>query len=132
MGKKIILIVDDEQEQRFFYQDFLISEGYTVITANNPVEALKLVKAEDVSLIITDYRMPKLDGANFTELIKEQCPNLPFLMISGYPVEARETFQTCAFAPDLIIEKPVQRQELLQAVKQLFDKTAHPSRSAAS
>jgi DNA-binding NtrC family response regulator len=124
MVLKTILVVDDEKDLRNIYEQFLKRAGYNVITADNPVEALKTVDTQTIGLVITDYRMPKLDGANFCELIKERHPTLPLIMISGYTNEAIETFRACQYGPDVIIDKPVQRSDLLAAVAKYLERAA--------
>ena len=92
-------------------------DGYNVIAADNPVSALELAARERIFMVVTDYRMPMLDGANFCELIKERNPSTPVIMISGFVAEAAETFASCQYGPDIVLSKPVSRAQLMAEVE---------------
>ena len=111
-----ILVVDDEASLRDIYVAFLEMAGYAVIAAENPVQAFDLAAREKLFLVVTDYRMPRLDGANFCELIKERTPSIPVIMISGFVAEAVETFASCQYGPDTILDKPVSQAALVAEV----------------
>ena len=63
MTQAKILVVDDEERMRSLIRDFLVRERYTVLEASNGEEALeKFFDTKDISLILLDVMMPKLDG----------------------------------------------------------------------
>ncbi len=83
---KKILVVDDEFEIVQTIKIFLELSGYEhIFEACSGKEALRIIQTEDVDLIISDVRMPEMDGIDLIKLAKELYPEKPiFLMISGY------------------------------------------------
>lgn len=87
MKQHTIMIVDDE-EAILISMKYLLSEDYQVITAKDGQEALDIVNKiehkEDISLIISDQRMPKLTGIRLFEKIKDKLPNTRLMILTGY------------------------------------------------
>lgn len=77
-----ILIAEDEQEILELLKLYLQSEGYCIYTANNGVDALEIVKKEDISMAVLDIMMPKMDGYELTRRIRE-ISNIPILILSA-------------------------------------------------
>jgi CheY-like chemotaxis protein len=71
MGKKKILIVDDERDAMFILEKELAARGYSVIASDNGNDALNLAKSERPDLIILDLVMPDMDGAEVAAKLKE-------------------------------------------------------------
>jgi len=84
--KKKILVVDDEPSILSTLIDSLEALGYFAAGANNGKEALESIKKESFDLVITDIRMPEKNGIDLMKDIKEQYPDLPVVMITGYPL----------------------------------------------
>lgn len=105
-----ILIVDDEIEFRALVKDALPS--FEVIEAADGLQALDLVGEEKLDLIITDIRMPEMDGIQLLAALRAQYPDLPVLATSGY-MDAEEAEE---HEFDGFIEKPLSLQPLLQMV----------------
>ena len=82
--KDHILIVDDERSMREFLRITLRKEGYRVSTASNPFEALDLISKELFDLVITDIKMPQMDGIELLKRIKALNSNIPVIMITAY------------------------------------------------
>lgn len=68
---KSILIVDDSESIREILKSLLEKEDYTITTANNGIEALKITTNNQFELIITDLHMPEMDGIEFIEKVRE-------------------------------------------------------------
>ena len=66
-----ILVVDDDKNTRRLYKAVLESENYTVYTAENGEEALGLMDREHIDLVVLDVMMPKMDGYEFTKVLRE-------------------------------------------------------------
>jgi len=79
-----ILILDDDQGMREFMEIMLTKEGYDVTSADEPSKAINLCRKIDFDLVITDLRMPKIDGIEFLKIIKEQKPETTVILVTGY------------------------------------------------
>lgn len=79
-----ILVVDDEPLVRRSLSELLTLSGYTVSTANNGREALECLKDYNTDIIITDIKMPEVDGMQLLRRVKEANPNIAVIMITGY------------------------------------------------
>jgi CheY-like chemotaxis protein len=81
-----ILLVDDNEDFLRLMKDVLYANGYSVLTANDGVEACELLDTNDVDLIISDIRMPRLDGIKLHAFAREmdKHKDTAFVFISGY------------------------------------------------
>jgi two-component system response regulator PilR (NtrC family) len=79
-----ILVVDDDQGMREFLEIMLTSEGYRVSTAGDAGKALARCRKETFDLIITDLKMPKMDGIGFLRKIKDLSPETLVILITAY------------------------------------------------
>jgi signal transduction histidine kinase len=79
-----ILMVDDDDLVRTTTVDMLEALGYQVIPARSGYEALQVLEATCVDLVITDHAMPQMTGAQLAERIRERWPDLPMIMATGY------------------------------------------------
>ena len=81
MTESIILIVDDEEGIRESLSGIFEDEGYDVITARSGEEALKILKEQNVDLILLDVWLPGIDGVQTLKEIKNIKPDIPVIMI---------------------------------------------------
>jgi CheY-like chemotaxis protein len=80
-----ILVVDDEELVRKATAEMLRTLGHEVLEADGGAEALKILRIEqEIAVVVTDYKMPRMDGAELARLIREMRPDMPMLLISGY------------------------------------------------
>ncbi len=79
-----ILIVDDEESIRSILSRYLGMKGYEVVTARDGMSALDHLKQEPCDLVLTDLKMPNLDGRELLKLMSEQFPDIPKIVLSGY------------------------------------------------
>ncbi len=112
---KRILIVDDEKLVRESARMLLEIDGHRVTEAEDGREALGLFEAEKFDLIITDYKMRGMSGAELAVRIKEISPEKPILMITAFYDEPRGA----ANPVDRILRKPYTFAELRESVKTL-------------
>lgn len=82
--KPSILIVDDEPDATATLAKFLSSRGYGTDTAANGAEALDQVRAGRYSVVMTDLRMPGMDGADFLARVRFEQPELPVIVMTGH------------------------------------------------
>lgn len=114
-----ILVVDDDKNTRMYFEAVLKSNGYTVTAAKNGEEALDVMDAEHIDLVVLDIMMPKMDGYEFTKTLRECDNNLPILMVSAkqMPVDKNKGF---AVGTDDYMTKPVDQEEFLYRIKALL------------
>ncbi len=79
-----ILVVDDDQGMREFLEIMLTKEGYSVNTASDAGKALSRCRKETFDLIITDLKMPKMDGIGFLREVKDVSPETLVILITAY------------------------------------------------
>jgi len=84
MRNEKILIVDDSKEIRNILSTFLKEKGFEVYTAENGKKALDLTKEKVIDLIITDIRMPEMDGYQLTKKIREERPRVGIIIMTAY------------------------------------------------
>ncbi|MBF0441151.1 MAG: response regulator [Oligoflexales bacterium] len=119
---EVILIVDDEADILNIYEYHIKNQGFKVIRAMEPLSAMKMIEQNDIMLVITDHRMPNLDGTNFCDLIKERFPSIPVVIISGYANLVTNTSDTCQYSADLILNKPVDFDQFVDVVNSFAKK----------
>jgi two-component system, NtrC family, response regulator len=115
-----ILIVDDEKNYTLILSAVLQEEGYETLTANSGQEALKMLKESDVDLVLTDMKMPSMDGMELLEKIKELDSELPVIMMTAYGTveKAVEAMQKGAYN---YILKPFDNDSLVLYVKKAVE-----------
>jgi len=79
-----VLVVDDEKNYPLILGAVLEEEGFEVLTANSGREALEIQKTSDVDLVLTDMKMPSMDGIELLEKIKARDPDMPVIMMTAY------------------------------------------------
>ena len=77
-----ILVVDDDQEMCGMLSDVLKEEGFSVLTTNDSLEALKILKKEEFDVIITDLKMKGLKGLDLLEEANKVAPLTPVIIIN--------------------------------------------------
>ncbi|MHA1648868.1 MAG: response regulator [Candidatus Helarchaeota archaeon] len=112
-----IIIVDDEHEVLNSLKQILIYEGYKVDTATNGIEALDKLSRHNFDLILSDIRMPAMDGIELSEICKNhpQLKEIPIVLFSGY----YDTFESVA---DYFLAKPIDSESLLRVISKIFKK----------
>jgi DNA-binding NtrC family response regulator len=83
MTHHAILIVDDEPQVLKSFQRVLRKEPYTMMTATGGEEGLKLLEAREVSLTVSDYNMPRMNGLDFLKTVKSLYPHILTIMLTG-------------------------------------------------
>jgi two-component system, NtrC family, response regulator len=115
-----ILIVDDEKNYLLVLEDLLSDEGYQVLTADNARRALEMFRSHDLDLVITDMKMPGMDGMALLEQIQADNPDLPVVMMTafGSVEKAVEGMKKGAFD---YIEKPFKNEQLKLTIRKAID-----------
>ena len=115
MTKFNVLIVDDEYEIREAIEIYLKNEGIRVLKAIDGIEALEVLKAEEIHLILMDIMMPRMDGIKATFKIRES-KNIPIIMLSAKSEDTDKILGLNIGADDYIT-KPFNPMELVARVK---------------
>ncbi len=116
-----ILVVDDERSMRDFLSIMLKKEGYDVVTAENGGDALKTVQGEIFDLVISDVKMPELDGIDVLRAVKEVSPETVVIMITAFATTETAVEAMKLGAYDYII-KPFKVDEIKLIIKKAFEK----------
>jgi len=122
-----ILVVDDEPMMTQLLQRCLEDKGYRISTAADGREALGLLKADDYDLLITDVRMPRLDGLQLLKAAKDLFPRLPVIFISGYG-EAETVVAALKAGAENFLAKPLDLETLERVVEQTLAMASLPPR----
>jgi len=111
-----ILIVDDELNMRLVLSAMLKKEGYGVLSASDGIEALELMKKEAVDVIVTDLKMPRLDGMGLLEHVVNHYPSLPVIIITAHGTVATAVDALKKGAFDYIT-KPFEQDDLKNVIQ---------------
>ena len=121
VGKAKILIVDDDEGVREMLADLLGAFGYQTIVACNGREALSLLKKHEVSLVISDIKMPVMDGIEMVKQIKARYPHLGVILVTGYKPDYSWNEVMRAGASDYVT-KPFDINMIEKKVRAYFEK----------
>ena len=117
---KKILIVDDDRVVLASCKRILESEGYIASPTSSVKEALAMLEQEKFDLLLVDVIMPEYDGMYLIGNVRENLPNLPILVMSGYPTP--ETISSgMRMGATHFIAKPFTPDELITAVHKAFE-----------
>lgn len=110
-----ILVCDDDRDIVDAIEIYLVAEGYRVLKAYDGIEAIEILKKEEVHLLLMDVMMPRMDGIRATLKIREQ-HNIPIIILSAKTEDNDKIFGLNVGADDYIT-KPFNSLELIARVK---------------
>ncbi|MBU1002267.1 MAG: response regulator [Proteobacteria bacterium] len=116
-----LLLVDDEEGIRTFLGISLADLGYDVITAENGEEALKAFAEHDPPIVLTDIKMPVMDGLQLLKRIKKVSPDTEVIMISGHG-DMDLAVKSLKFEAADFVTKPINNEVLEMALKRVREK----------
>ena len=107
-----ILVVDDEKNYTAVLGAVLEEEGFETFTANSGMEALQIIEQEEIDLVISDMKMPVMDGLALLEKVKQRAPDLPMIIMTAHGTveKAVEAMQKGAYT---FILKPFDNERLV-------------------
>jgi two-component system, response regulator, stage 0 sporulation protein F len=119
-SKKKVLIVEDEENTRNALARLLAREGFLVDSVSNGWEALNYLRLQEVHLIVTDIKMPQMDGITFLRELNKKYPKSNVIMITAYGAvdSYLEAMNLGAFE---YINKPIQIDELKKMMKRILE-----------
>jgi len=115
--KNPILIVDDEPTILESGKIILEDEGYEVITASDGREAMNVLKTHNIHIVLTDFKMPGLNGLELIKWIKKFEPELPVIMITSYVNRSIQGVVRRAGACEFML-KPIDYTELIEKIEE--------------
>lgn len=118
-ASKHVLVVEDEPEISEYLCEDLNSIGYTVVAARNGYEAKTLIEnnPSQFDIVISDLRMPEVNGLDLLEYAKAVAPNIKFIVITAYAEESEELL--IAMGVDEFLLKPFQSKQFIELVKRV-------------
>jgi len=126
--KDRILVVDDSPDTLEVLQRNLESKGYHVFAAPGAVEAIRILESALMDLVITDLKMPEVNGLDLVRHIQENFKDMEVMMITGYP-SIEGAVEAVKSGAEEYLAKPFTDEELFSAVKRVLDKL-HVRRAA--
>nr|WP_244244617.1 response regulator transcription factor [Marinilactibacillus kalidii] len=118
------MLVEDEAILREISKDYFLSEGYSVLEAENGLEALALFNTHTVDLIVLDIMMPKFDGWSVCKTIRKRS-SVPIIMLTARSDE-EDTIVGFELGADDYVTKPYNPKILLARANRLLNATVHP------
>jgi len=116
-----ILVVDDEPNMLRLLKTILMDKtGYEVTTTNNPLEVSKLLQEDHYDLVITDLKMPLVDGIDLIGIVRNIDAAMPIIVITAYGTieTAEEAIQKGAYD---FITKPFRKETILITIKRALE-----------
>jgi DNA-binding response OmpR family regulator len=130
VGKKKILLVDDELDMRIFLSTVLKTEGYEPVVARNAIEGIQKAREAVPDLVIMDVMMPQAGGVILFQEIKqdEQLKHTPIIMLTGVSAKAFShhlkmlnlRLDDSLPPPDAYMEKPLDPAKLVETIERLL------------
>lgn len=114
-----ILVVDDESMMRGLLEKILTRDGYTLLNAEDGEQALEVLRSQKVDILISDIKMPRLDGFGLLKVVKTEFPDLGVIMMTAYG----DTFtvkDALLLGADEYITKPFKSYEISLVVERAY------------
>lgn len=110
-----ILVIDDEDMIIELFKETLKGRGYSLKSAGNGLDGLRLVKELDVDVVFLDLKVPGMNGVEIFRRIKDKKPNLPVIIMTGYP-DSDLMAQVLTQGPFAVMNKPFTGKDITTAV----------------
>ncbi|HET8858323.1 sigma-54 dependent transcriptional regulator [Marivirga sp.] len=127
---KKLLIVDDDPSFNEMLSNYLSRNKYQVESAHSGHSALELLKKHNFDLVLTDFRLPKMNGLALIERIKKNQPQTPVILITNY-ADIRTAVQSIKLGAFEFVNKPVNPDELLKTIEKALDFNAKPKNTGS-
>ncbi|WP_437371010.1 sigma-54-dependent transcriptional regulator [Maribacter litoralis] len=128
LRKENILIVDDDIDILELLQRHLQAMGYHTYKAVSVKEALFILKDTYIDLLITDIQMPEIDGLQLLKFTNEHYPEIPKLVVTGYP-SVEDSLEVIKSGATDYLTKPFTKSELKKAIEKAFEQNATRKKS---
>ena len=124
--KKIILCVDDNEQELSVLRFMLTTNGYRVFAATSGQEAIGLFTGAQVDLVLSDYAMPQMNGQQVIERLKRMAPHVPMILLGDPQAMGGEIHAADA----LLAKKSLSAQELLERIKVMSARKRGPRKGS--
>ena len=115
-SKKTVLVLDDEPEVLEIIQMMVEDLGVKVIATQDGHSALKTLEQEHIDCVVSDIRMPEMDGIKFASMLRETGNMLPIIFMTGF-AETKIVNQCWKLGAFDFLDKPVEMEELHNTIK---------------
>jgi CheY-like chemotaxis protein len=126
-----VLLIDDNKNGLVARQSVLAAEGYTVISIDCPKAALSLFSSEPFDLVVTDYRMPGMNGMELIQAMRVLRPAVPIVLVSGM-VDVLGLNEQNTGADAVVAKNASEVSHMLRAVNRLLRRSAPPRKPVRS
>ncbi len=120
-NEKQILVVEDDEYVLGSIKSVLEDEGYNVKTASNGLEGLKFYRKAPYALVVSDLKMPQMDGFELLKQLKDEYPDVSLIMMTAYG-SVRIAVEAMKIGAYDYLTKPISAEELRLVVKRVFEK----------
>lgn len=114
-----ILVVDDEALMRNLLLKILEQEGYQITLASSTKEALEKLEEEDFNLVLSDIKMPDMNGLELLSSIKQNWPDIAVVMMTGYG-DAYTVKEALMLGADEYVTKPFKSHEISLIIERAY------------
>lgn len=116
MSKKRILLVDDDRNFLRVLNYHIEDLGFHTVATSSPRQAMQLLREQEIDLVVSDLRMPEMDGIELLQEIKKLTPDLPVIVLTAHGSidRAVEAIKNGAYD---FLTKPFEKEEVLQTIK---------------
>lgn len=114
-----ILVVDDEEMMRSLLTKILSREGYQIVTATDGVHALEIMQEQEVNLVISDMKMPRMNGFELLKHIKNDSPDIGVIIMTAYG-DTYTVKDALLLGADEYITKPFKSFEISLVVERAY------------
>lgn len=117
--RKVILVIEDQEDNRRIMRDLLTSKGYEVIEALNGLDGVKTAEASRPDLILMDIQLPGMDGYEATRRIKAnpEIRKIPIIVVTSYALSGDDV-KAFEAGCDAYVAKPFSPRELLAKIRE--------------
>jgi DNA-binding response OmpR family regulator len=114
--KKTVLVAEDEKPIRDILKIHLEKNGYNVILTENGERAIDVLKSEEISVAVTDIKMPIIDGFGVLDYVNKNCAQIPVIMLTGY-IDVETAVDAMKKGSVDYLTKPIKRDDLLTSIE---------------
>ena len=129
--KEVVAIIDDDESIRKALVRMLGAAGLEVLAFSSAKEFLAVVESEHVSCVVSDLRMPEIDGLHLQTALAERKPDVALVFVTGHG-DVPSTVQAMKSGAVDFLEKPVRRADLLEAIARATQRTHRAEAAAVS